>query len=188
MKPNRIVMLLHDQYSKLGGINYSINEPISILSHSTQSALWIIQNVPEHNPNTIVSALLHDYGHITQGPPLSPDKGINDYHEIIGSDALTLLGFPLEVTEPIRLHVKAKRYLATINPSYTLSVGSHLSLKLQGGLMTHKELKEFEKNKFFKEALLLRHADDSSKDDIIETNTSILTFSKLIQKVLNHSV
>jgi len=184
MKPSTVVSLLHNQYSKFGGINYTINEPISILSHSTQTALWIVKNVPNYNPNIIVAALLHDYGHIAHGSPISPEKGIDDHHEIVGADALSKLGFPQDITEPIRLHVSAKRYLSTIKPSYTLSLGSHLSLKLQGGLMSHQELKQFEKNKYFEQSLLLRHADDSAKDEIIDTNSDILTFSKLIQKVL----
>lgn len=185
MKLHRVVQLLHNQYNKYGGVNYCINEPISILSHSTQSAIWIINNIPNHKRSTVVSALLHDYGHIAHGIPISPDSGVDDKHEIIGADALLRLGFGPEVTEPIRLHVQAKRYLCTVNPHYTLTEGSKLSLALQGGLMNKFELSEFRKNIYSEDALLLRYADDYGKESILESGACILNFEDYITGFLN---
>jgi predicted HD phosphohydrolase len=185
MKLHRVVNLLHKQYNKYGGVNYCINEPVSILSHSTQSAIWVINNIPSRNHGLVVASLLHDYGHIAHGVPISPDTGVDDRHEIIGADALTSLGFGPEVTEPIRLHVMAKRYLCTTNPHYTLSEGSKLSLVLQGGLMSDRELSEFRKNIYWEDAIILRYADDYGKDETeIESGACILNFEDYIMNVL----
>lgn len=185
MNLHRVVRLLHNQYNKYGGVNYCINEPVSILAHSTQSAIWVINNISSRNPALVVASLLHDYGHIARGIPISPDTGVDDRHEIIGADALTSLGFGPEVTEPIRLHVQAKRYLCTTNPHYTLSEGSKLSLALQGGLMTDRDLSEFRKNIYSEDAITLRYADDFGKDETdIESGACILNFEDYIMNVL----
>jgi gamma-butyrobetaine dioxygenase len=69
------------------------------------------------------------------------------------------------VTEPIRLHVAAKRYLCAVDPSYLegLSPASSLSLKLQGGPMDAGEVAAFEANTFARDAVRLRHWDDLAK-------------------------
>jgi predicted HD phosphohydrolase len=149
----------------------------------------MMANTPYHNRHNqhtlITAALLHDYGHIAYGQPIAPETGIDDKHEIIGADALSNLGFPQSITEPIRLHVQAKRYLCTVDSKYPLSEGSKLSLQLQGGLMSKTELVEFQNNLFFEHALLLRYADDSGKDDMFcESEANILTFEKIIQMSL----
>lgn len=186
MNLHKVVRLLHNQYNKYGGVNYCINEPISILSHSTQSAIWVINNVPNPSPSLVVSSLLHDYGHIANGIPISPDTGVDDRHEIIGADALSTLGFSPDVTEPIRLHVQAKRYICTTNPHYTLSEGSKLSLALQGGLMSDREISEFKKNLYWRDSITLRYADDFGKDETdIESGACILNFEDYIMNVLH---
>jgi predicted HD phosphohydrolase len=70
------------------------------------------------------------------------------------------------VTEPVRLHVTAKRYLCTVEPGYfeKLSEPSILSLQLQGGLMDPDEVATFEANPFAKDAIQLRRWDDEAKD------------------------
>ena len=50
-----------------------------------------------------------------------------------------------------------------------LSNASKISLKLQGGTLNKKESKEFEKNKFFKDAIKLRKYDETAK----KTNVKI---------------
>ena len=73
--------------------------------------------------------------------------------------------FSLKVTEPIRLHVAAKRYLCAVDPGYLagLSSASRLSLSLQGGPMTAEERVDFESNSFYHDAIRLRHWDDIAK-------------------------
>ena len=50
------------------------------------------------------------------------------------------------MTEPVRLHVQAKRYLCTVEPAYLKSLikPALASLDLQGGLMSAVEVAEFE--------------------------------------------
>jgi [1-hydroxy-2-(trimethylamino)ethyl]phosphonate dioxygenase len=73
--------------------------------------------------------------------------------------------FPPLVTEPIRLHVAAKRYLCTVDPPYfnTLSQPSIVSLNLQGGPMTAAEVVQFEQHPCYEAAVRLRHWDDEAK-------------------------
>jgi gamma-butyrobetaine dioxygenase len=74
--------------------------------------------------------------------------------------------FDRDVTEPIRLHVIAKRYLCTIQPSYFegLSQASVESLALQGGLLSSHEAKAFEKSAYFDAALRVRRWDEAAKE------------------------
>jgi len=68
------------------------------------------------------------------------------------------------VTEPIRLHVAAKRYLCAREPGYValLSVASQESLALQGGPMSHDERRTFEQNPWARDAEALRRWDDAA--------------------------
>lgn len=73
--------------------------------------------------------------------------------------------FPPAVTEPVRLHVAAKRYLCAVEPGYfeQLSQPSVVSLKLQGGPMSAEEVAEFKSSEFAEDALRLRKWDDEAK-------------------------
>lgn len=177
MKHDNIIKIINNKYKKYGSSKYIINEPTSILSHSLKSALWITENIHNYKPQLVVSTLLHDYGLVCKRETYT-----NDEHAIIGAIELSKFGFKRDVTEPIRLHVLAKRYLCTINPYYT---GAEISLKLQGGYMTDKELLQFERNPYFTDSLILRHADDGSRD--ISYNSkykSILDFQLIMKEVL----
>jgi len=75
------------------------------------------------------------------------------------------------VTQPVRLHVDAKRYRCTIQPEYLeqLSPASKKSFELQGDKMSQNEITAFEKNPFFERALQLRRWDDQAKDPDLQT-------------------
>jgi len=92
------------------------------------------------------------------------DQGVDGLHENAGADWLAN-HFGPQVTEPIRLHVDAKRYLCLVDASYRalLSPSSEQSLALQGGPYTGDEAKAFEANPFFKDAVLIRRWDDAAK-------------------------
>ena len=84
-------------------------------------------------------------------------------HEEIGYNFLKK-HFINDVVEPIKNHVKAKRYLARDNNYYRiLSNASKISLKLQGGVMKNNEAKEFEKEKYFNDSIKLRRFDEGAK-------------------------
>ncbi len=181
-----VLRVLHHAYARYGNKQYTISEPCSILDHSLQVAYWSYCN-SQGDPVATVSGLLHDYGHIIQGSPIDPKQGLDDHHEFYGARALAEMGFPIAVTEPICLHVAAKRYLMTKNPKYKLSEGSHLSFQLQGGFMSKQEMGLFEQSQFFNQALLLRYADDRGKSIGVSHRTkSIMDYGWLIQLVLNN--
>jgi gamma-butyrobetaine dioxygenase len=70
------------------------------------------------------------------------------------------------VTEPIRLHVPAKRYLCAVEPSYfaRLSEASVYTLSVQGGPMSEAEAREFEALPRAADAVAVRRWDDQAKD------------------------
>jgi [1-hydroxy-2-(trimethylamino)ethyl]phosphonate dioxygenase len=119
----------------------------------------------------VVAALLHDVGHMIHDLGEDPARaGVDDSHE--ERAALWLRqSFSAEVTEPIRLHVPAKRYLCAAESSYmaVLSEDSVRSLALQGGPMSAGEVSEFERNAHFQAAVDLRRIDDLAKDPSART-------------------
>jgi [1-hydroxy-2-(trimethylamino)ethyl]phosphonate dioxygenase len=152
-----IVLFEKHGHSQYGG------EAVTQLEHALQAATLAEQQ--SAGPQLIAAALLHDVGHLLHNLSANaPDAGIDDHHENSAGHFLKKL-FPLEVTEPIRLHVAAKRYLCTIEPSYlkTLSQPSIVSLNLQGGQMTREEVAEFAQHPNCHAAVRLRRWDDAAK-------------------------
>jgi predicted HD phosphohydrolase len=89
----------------------------------------------------VLACLLHDVGHMIHQLGDNPAaRGVDDGHEQLGADWLAER-FGAEVSEPVRLHVAAKRYLCTVEPDYLgkLAPDSVRSLELQGGLMCADE-------------------------------------------------
>ena len=70
------------------------------------------------------------------------------------------------MTEPVRLHVAAKRYLVATEPDYSakLSAASVHTLRLQGGPMSVTEMREFEGLPYAGDAVTLRRLDEAAKD------------------------
>ena len=130
--------------------------------HMIQSAM-----IAEKNkcPSSLICAsLLHDYGHFILGDPDQLVKQKEDgKHEEVAYLYLKKY-FKKSVVEPIKIHVKAKRYLAR-NKKYfdILSQASKVSLHLQGGVMSEEEAEKFEKEKYFDEAIKLRKFDEAAK-------------------------
>ena len=119
----------------------------------------------------ITAALLHDIGHMVHDLGDNPaEAGMDDRHEELGHE--WLVGwFGPEVTEPVRLHVAAKRYLCATDPSYfgKLSRDSVLSLSLQGGPMSATEIAAFEALPEWQAAVRLRRWDEGAKVKGLET-------------------
>ena len=118
---------------------------VSQQQHALQSAaLAETQGEPAA---LIVVALLHDIGHMVHDLGEEAAKsGIDDLHEELGAQWLATR-FGRHVTEPVRLHVPAKRYLCAVDMSYfgKLSPDSVRSLALQGGPMSREEVQSFER-------------------------------------------
>src|ERR1044071_4507992 len=116
---------------------------INQLQHALQAAA--LAEKDEAPPATVLASLLHDVGHMIHHLGEDPAaRGIDDVHEELGARWLAERFGP-EVSEPVRLHVAAKRYLCTVESDYLgqLSPDSVRSLKLQGGTMSVKELDTF---------------------------------------------
>jgi phosphonate degradation associated HDIG domain protein len=140
-----------------------LGEPVSQAEHALQAA-WLAER--DGAPDAlIVSALLHDVGHLLLGPSGDvADEGIDSRHEEAGA-AWLARHFGPEVAEPARLHVEAKRYLCATDPGYLagLSAASLRSLGLQGGPMTPAEIERFERHPGHEGAVRLRRWDDAAK-------------------------
>jgi len=139
-----------------------IGEKVKMTEHMIQSAMLAEKN--NCSSSLICASLLHDYGHFILD---DPDKLVNQKedgkHEDVAYQYLKKY-FKKNVVEPIRIHVKAKRYLARNQKYYrVLSQASKVSLHLQGGVMNEKEVEEFEKEKFFDDAIKLRKFDEAAK-------------------------
>jgi predicted HD phosphohydrolase len=93
-----------------------------------------------------------------------------EHHEASGAAWLSR-SFSPAVTEPIRLHAEAKRYLITREPNYRdqLAEASLKSFEFQGGLMSGEELSAFEALPHHGEAVHLRRIDDRAKDPDAKT-------------------
>lgn len=137
---------------------------INQLMHAVQSgALARARGLP---PSLVVACLLHDIGHMVHDLGEHPAAaGIDDRHEDLGADWLAPY-FPPAVTEPVRLHVAAKRYLCATERRYVdaLSPDSIESLALQGGPLSTDEVRRFEELLFWQDAVTLRRIDELAKD------------------------
>jgi len=150
-----------------GGEAY-FGEPVTVLEHCLQAAHFARA---EGQPvELVVAALLHDVGHLlhSEGEDVA-EQGKDTKHEELAQEILGT-HLPLSVTEPIRMHVAAKRYLCAVDPAYfdALSPSSKLSLKLQGGPMSGSEAEAFLAQPFAKDAVTLRHWDDEAKIEGLE--------------------
>ena len=155
---DRILDMLRD-----GGGQAYFGEPVTQLEHALQTAA--LAERAGASDALVIAALLHDIGHLLHGlgEHVAGD-GVDARHEEVGNRWLSG-HFDAAVTEPVRLHVAAKRYLCSIDPGYaaTLSGPSRHSLALQGGPMTPDEVVIFEWNPWAKDAAALRRWDDEAK-------------------------
>jgi phosphonate degradation associated HDIG domain protein len=148
---------------KKRGADAYFGECVSTIEHSLQAAYFA--QAAAAPPGLIVAALLHDIGHLVEEVPNDLADWTEDaHHERVGGRWLTQRFLP-EVSEPVRLHVPAKRYLLATDTEYfaKLSPASVITLKLQGGPMAAHEVAEFEAEPFYKDAVRVRQWDDQGK-------------------------
>jgi len=159
-------------FASKGAADY-LGEPVTVAAHLLQAgARAEADGAP---PALVAAALLHDVGHL-RGPDADAQAvelsgrelmaGHDNNHGDRGAQWLSAQRFPVSVTEPIRLHVAAKRYLCATEPSYfgQLSEASVYTLSVQGGLMTDAEAREFEREPHAADAIAVRRWDDQAKD------------------------
>lgn len=160
---DRVVDLLTAIYETAGAGQYD-GEAVTQIQHALQCAR--LSEISDSESWLTCAALLHDIGHlIPHDSQQHSSVGVID-HGSSGANFLLYLGFPVEVTEPVRLHVDAKRYLCAADPGYQmkLSEASRLSLEMQGGPMSAAECELFRQRPMAGAAIQIRLWDDSSKD------------------------
>lgn len=145
------------------GAGAYFGERVSMSEHALQAAHFAqAERAPEA---LILAALLHDVGHLLEDVPEAIEDWRTDArHEEVGARWLARRFGP-EVSEAVRLHVPAKRYLCATDGAYfgMLSPASVHTLRLQGGPMQPAEIARFEQERFHREAVRVRRWDDQGK-------------------------
>ncbi len=180
---DNIVAFLTDIFNRKGADSY-LGEGVTMSAHMLQAA-QNAQHAGESNA-IIAAALLHDVGHYTgEFPENYIDLGLDNCHESMGAEILAKF-FPEEVTQPVRWHVAAKRYLCAVEPDYFsgLSEASVKTLELQGGPMNAQEIREFEKNPHLQAIVRVRRYDDAGKIPG-KTTPALGHYMNIVQQVLD---
>ncbi len=210
---SKIVSRILELYTKYGANDY-IGEHITQTTHALQCA-ELAEKDHRLDPYDIyikncmiVSALLHDIGHLIglergnmemqsnsrsrsrSGSGSGNSLGIVG-HEGIGREFLKDCGMPFLVCELVGSHVQAKRYLCSTRKDYYagLSDASKETMALQGGMMTLEEIKQFNSGVMPELKIYLREYDDLGKRiDIINNSfTGIEKYKKNIEIALMHN-
>jgi [1-hydroxy-2-(trimethylamino)ethyl]phosphonate dioxygenase len=164
------------------GAGAYFGERVSMTEHGLQAAHFA--QVEGASAALVVAALLHDIGHLLEAVPQDIADWTSDArHEESGARWLAR-HFGAEVAEPVRLHVRAKRYLCATDAHYLrqLSSASVHTLRLQGGPMSAQELRQFEAERFAREAVRLRRWDDQGKVAGLKT-PALPAYAALIERL-----
>lgn len=127
---------------------------LSALDHGLQCAYALATTRPD-DTGLHLAGLVHDVGH---------DLGSDAEHGRLGAALVRdLLGE--RVAALVEAHVPAKRFLVTVEASYSelLSADSTHTLALQGGVMDDAEMHAFAASPIHDDAVALRRADDAAK-------------------------
>jgi gamma-butyrobetaine dioxygenase len=168
--------LIAGLFAGAGARDY-LGEPVTVAVHMLQAAA--LAAAAAAPPELVAAALLHDVGHLSEefrwtAPGHRGQQPLSGHHLMAGRDnrhgaagaAWLSQWFPAGVTEPVRLHVDAKRYLCATVPGYAgrLSAASAYTLTVQGGPMTPAEVTAFEALPHAQDAVAVRGWDDEAKD------------------------
>ena len=183
LTPRTIVAFLGDIVARRGADSY-LGEPVTIGQHMLQAAY--LAETEAAGDELVAAALLHDIGHYTgEFGEDYIEQGVDNHHDEAGAQVLERF-FPPLVTECVRLHVAAKRFLCATDPSYfdKLSDASVKTLALQGGPMSTAEVEEFRGNPYFNEAVRVRLWDEAAKDPEMSV-PGFEHYARLLQQVVD---
>jgi putative nucleotidyltransferase with HDIG domain len=154
--PHDIIGLIADIFECRGAEAYA-GEALTVAEHMLQAAALA---QAEAAPDTLVAAaLLHDIGHFaSEFGEYSPEDTEDKHHDDSGANLLAG-HFPPAVTECVRLHVAAKRYLCATEGAYYDMLSLH------------------------QDAVRLRRWDDSAKVAGLRTAT-FESFKPLLQRLI----
>ncbi len=157
-----LVAEIVDVFERRGAEEY-LGEDVTMAEHMLQAAA--LAAAEGADAELVVAALLHDVGHFTgELGTYSPKATVDHRHEVSGVRMLQDR-LPQRVTDCVRLHVAAKRYLCAVEPAYLarLSAASLHTLQLQGGPMGADEIAAFEAEPHHLDAVRVRRWDEAAK-------------------------
>ncbi len=128
--------------------------------HGLQCAYELAMSRPD-DIGLQLAGLFHDVAHRVDATDETSNEST---HGEVGATMVRPV-FGERVAALVKLHVPAKRYLVTTNPTYSalLAADSVSSLALQGGPMSTDEIARFEDTPHAMHAVVLRQADDQAK-------------------------
>ena len=183
LSADTIVRFLADIFERRGAEEY-LGEPVTLAEHMLQGAHLAEQQGEDET--IIVAALLHDIGHFTSELGTFSMEDTDDrLHEEAGARVLERF-FPPLVTDCVRGHVAAKRYLCATEPAYLaeLSQASLHSLRLQGGPMRAEEVEAFERMPHARDVVKVRRLDDAGKVAGLRT-PGFAHYAPMVQRVVD---
>ncbi len=154
---------LAELFASEGGSEY-LGEDVTLADHMLLTAA--AARISGASRSLVVASLFHDVGHFMGAMSGLRLMEVDDNHpEDVAARWLTRWFGP-EVTEPVRLHVDAKRYLCATDPAYydRLSEASKYTMRVQGGEMSAAEVAAFAAEPYGQDACALRRYDDLGKD------------------------
>lgn len=145
--------------------DYDFGEEITHLEHAMQT----YYHLKDQDLELRVAGFWHDLGHSycqSQSQAMLDEDGtilgMNDH------DSLVKQHFTGTLTDRIcqimGMHTIAKRYQCERDGIEKLSLASTKTLDLEGGLLSDEERTRFTEDIHFKDALILRNADNAGKD------------------------
>ena len=151
------------------GLRYG-EQDVGMVDHMLQTAA--LAEAAGASDALVAAALFHDIGHFGTDIPhgdadarhtVMLEQRVDRAHEEAGARLLRA-NFGPAVTEPVRLHVAAKRYLSALDGGYaaTLAPAARHTLALQGGPFSEEECRAFDARPGAAEALTLRRFDDGA--------------------------
>jgi [1-hydroxy-2-(trimethylamino)ethyl]phosphonate dioxygenase len=171
LSPDTIVAFLGDIVQRRGADSY-LGEPVTIGQHMLQAAH--LAQAEGAGEDLVAAALLHDIGHYTgEFGDDYIEQGVDNHHDEAGGQVLERF-FPPLVTDCVRLHVAAKRYLCAADPAYfgKLSDASVKTLALQGGPMSARGGGRLPQPPPFQGGVRVRLWDEAAKEPDLRVRAS----------------